>query len=202
MKDRAYHIIAFWALLATCGFARAGEALPIVDISGETNRHAIVAAGTEKIYQGHPTTEMTADGRYLIAFRDQAPGSPMRGQYVAWLGTWEDIRKGAPGQCRIHLLKSWSGLRDANGKPFGGRVGDTGYSGVELLPNGEIVCTTYVKYWPDVRRHSVVSTRFSIEEIDAAFAIVRSAVKFGIIPSNKVNLQLDVCNNQTDTGKQ
>jgi len=30
--------------------------LPLVDISGETDRHVIIAAGTESVYQGHPTT--------------------------------------------------------------------------------------------------------------------------------------------------
>lgn len=46
-------------------FAYAADELPVVDLSGETNRHVIVAAGTEKVYQGHPTTVMTADGRVI-----------------------------------------------------------------------------------------------------------------------------------------
>ena len=107
------------------------------------------------------------DGRWVIAFRDRALKSSTYGQYVAWVGTYDDIRNGRPGQCRIHLLKSWSGLKDANGKPLGGWLGDTGYSGVELLPDGTIVCTTYSRHWPDARKSSVVSTRFKIDEIDA-----------------------------------
>ena len=63
MQDKVYHTAAFCSLLAACGLVRAGDALPLVDLSGETNRHVIVAAGTEKVYQGHPTTVMTADGR-------------------------------------------------------------------------------------------------------------------------------------------
>ncbi len=107
------------------------------------------------------------DGRWVIAFRDRAIGSSTHGQYVAWVGTYDDLRNGRPGQYRIHLLKSWSGLKDASGKPYGGWVGDTGYSGVELLPNGTILCTTYVKLFPDERKQSVACTRFRIEETDA-----------------------------------
>ena len=101
------------------------------------------------------------DGRLVIAFRDWAPGSSTLGQYVAWVGTYDDLRSGRPGQYRIHLLKHYGG-----GK-LGGWSADTGYSGVELLPDGEILCTTYVRYWSDARKSSVVSTRFRIEETDA-----------------------------------
>ena len=65
MQDKVYHIATFCSLLAACGLVRAGDSLPLVDLSGETNRHVIVAAGTEKVYQGHPTTVMTADGRII-----------------------------------------------------------------------------------------------------------------------------------------
>jgi len=97
------------------------------------------------------------DGRLVIAFRDQAPGSPTRGHFVAWVGTYDDIRKGRAGQCRIKLLHSNAG-------------GDCGYPGMELLPDGTIVATTYVKYRPGPKKHSVVSTRFKMEEIDRMLA--------------------------------
>ena len=99
---------------------------------------------------------MLPDGRYVIAFRDQAIDSPTRYHYVAWVGTWDDIRNGRPGQYRIKLLHSNNG-------------GDCGYSGVELLPDGDIVCTTYIKYRPGRDKSSVVSTRFRIEETDAVW---------------------------------
>ena len=49
----------------------------------------------------------------------------------------------------------------------GYKLYDLGYPGVELLPDGTIVATTYLKYWDDERKHSVVSTRFSLAETDA-----------------------------------
>jgi sialidase-1 len=96
---------------------------------------------------------VTEDGRWVIAFRDQAPGSATRGHFVAWVGTYEDIRRGRPGQYRIKLLHSYAG-------------GDCGYPGMERLPDGTIIATTYIKYQPGKKKHSVISTRFKIQETD------------------------------------
>ena len=41
--------------------------LPLVDISGETGRQTIIAAGTETVYQGHPTTLLMPDGKTMFA---------------------------------------------------------------------------------------------------------------------------------------
>lgn len=94
------------------------------------------------------------DGRLIVAFRDQAPGSATRGHFVAWVGRYEDIKGGKPGEYRIKLLHSHAGW-------------DCGYPGMELLPDGTIVATTYIKYQPGKAKHSVVSTRFKISDTDA-----------------------------------
>jgi hypothetical protein len=96
---------------------------------------------------------VTPDGRVVVAFRDQAPESPTKGHFVAWVGTYEDIRQGMPGQYRVKLLHSYAG-------------GDCGYPGLEQLPDGTIVATTYIKYRPGSEQHSVVSTRFLLPELD------------------------------------
>ncbi|MBT3381587.1 MAG: hypothetical protein HN742_31245 [Lentisphaerae bacterium] len=98
------------------------------------------------------------DGRWVIAFRDRALHSSTYGQFVAWVGTYEDIRLARPGQFRIKLLHHYGSPRDG----YGWSYTDTGYPGMELLPDGTIVATTYTKYWDDKRRHSVVSTRFKL----------------------------------------
>ena len=95
------------------------------------------------------------DGRWIFAFRDQAINSPTRGHFVAWVGTYRAIKNGLPGDYRIKLLHSHAK-----------RVGDCGYPGVELLEDGTIVATTYIKYRPGLAKHSVVSTRFKISETD------------------------------------
>ena len=72
---------------------------------------------------------------------------------MAWVGNYEDIRNGQAGRCRIKLLHSHAGS-------------DCGYPGIELLPDGTIVATTYIKYQSDNKKHSVVSVRFKLEEIE------------------------------------
>ncbi|MEN6536603.1 MAG: hypothetical protein ABFD89_23305, partial [Bryobacteraceae bacterium] len=40
---------------------------PVVDISGDTARQVVIAAGTTEIYQGHPTTVLMPDGKTIFA---------------------------------------------------------------------------------------------------------------------------------------
>ena len=97
------------------------------------------------------------DGRLLIAYRDRAIGASTYGQYMGWVGSYDDLRNARPGDFRVHLLHH----RGTGG--FG--ACDTGYSGVEVLKDGTMVCTTYMRYWDDGRRHSVVSTRFTMADL-------------------------------------
>lgn len=94
------------------------------------------------------------DGRLVIAFRDKAIGAATHNHFVAWVGTYDDIKEGREGKYRIKLLHSHAG-------------GDCGYPGLELLPDGTIVATTYIKYRPGNEKHSVVSTRFTLRQTDA-----------------------------------
>ncbi|GAA5510645.1 sialidase family protein [Novipirellula caenicola] len=96
-----------------------------------------------------------ADGRWVIAFRDQAPSSKTKGHFVAWVGTYDDIKHGRPGQYRIKLLHNHAR-----------NVFDCGYPGLERLSDGTLYATTYIKYRPGPEKHSVVSTRFQLSEID------------------------------------
>ena len=95
----------------------------------------------------------TPDGRLVIAFRDQALDSLTRHHFVAWVGNYAELRGAEQGQYRIKLLHSHAGS-------------DCGYPGMELLGDGTIVATTYVKYRPGRARHSVISTRFKLAETD------------------------------------
>src|SRR5438094_8463901 len=93
------------------------------------------------------------DGRLFISFRDTAPGSPTRGDWVGWVGTYEDIVNGREGQYRVHLMK--------NHKPL-----DAAYPGVEVLPDGTFVTTTY-GHWTKGQQPYIVSVRFTLAELDA-----------------------------------
>lgn len=93
------------------------------------------------------------DGRLVVAFRDVAPGSPSNGSFVAWVGSYDDLRQKKPGQYRAKILHNYSGW-------------DCGYPGVLNTDGGVIVALTYLKYRPDENKHSVVAARFKLEELD------------------------------------
>lgn len=96
------------------------------------------------------------DGRIIAVFRDMAPHSPTKGHFVAWVGAYTDLMYGLSGQYRVKLLHNYAGV-------------DCGYPGLELLPDGTLMATTYIKYHPGPEKHSVVSVRFRIEDLDALF---------------------------------
>lgn len=97
----------------------------------------------------------SADGRLVVVFRDTGGdyGSPTSTHFVAWVGRYDDIVHGRDGQYRLKLLHSHRG-------------GDNGYAGLELLPEGNFVATTYIKYRAGAEKNSVVSTRFTLAETD------------------------------------
>ncbi len=95
------------------------------------------------------------DGRLVIVYRDMGRTSPTRSHFVAWVGRYEDIASGKDAEYKIKLLHSHKGS-------------DCGYPGLELLPDGTLAATTYVKYRPGQEQNSVVSVRFKIAETDAA----------------------------------
>ncbi len=95
-----------------------------------------------------------SDGRLVIVFRDQAPGSPTRGHFVGWVGTYDDIKQGTSGQYRVKLMHN-------------NYRADCGYPGIHCLPDGEIFALTYIKYRPGSDKHSVVGVRFRLDEIEA-----------------------------------
>ena len=93
------------------------------------------------------------DGRLVIAFRDTALNSPTQGHFVAWVGSFDDLKNARPGDYRVKLLHSFAGR-------------DCGYPGVHLLPDGTILALTYIKYRDGKNKHSIVATRFKLDELD------------------------------------
>lgn len=93
------------------------------------------------------------DGRLFISFRDMADGSATRGDWVAWVGTWEDLETGGTGQYRVRLMDNK-------------HAWDAAYPGMEVLPDGTIVATTY-GHWTQGEPPYIVSVRLRLEELDA-----------------------------------
>ena len=93
------------------------------------------------------------DGRLVVSFRDMAHVSPTKGDWVAWVGTYDDILNGREGQYRIRLMDNLVRY-------------DCAYPGLELLPDGTFVATTY-GHWVAGEQPFIMSVRFKLEEIDA-----------------------------------
>lgn len=99
------------------------------------------------------TAQYAPDGRLFISFRDTTLESPTKGDWVGWVGTFEDIEAGHEGQYRVRLMDNkhrW----------------DCAYPGVEVLPDGTLVTTTY-GHWDEGEKPYIVSVRFKLSELDA-----------------------------------
>ena len=95
----------------------------------------------------------TPDGRLFISFRDTTLESPTKGDWVAWVGRYEDIVAGREGQYRVRLMDNQNAW-------------DCAYPGVEVLPDGTIVATTY-GHWVKGEPPFIVSVRLKLAELDA-----------------------------------
>ena len=84
-------------------------------------------------------------GKLVITFREiqydlnknnQFDGANdwMAGDWVAWVGTYEDLMEQNDGQCHILLCEDWANNRYS---------GDTGYTGMVVLPDGTFVMDSY-----------------------------------------------------------
>ncbi len=120
------------------------------------------------------------DGRLVVAFRDMATTSATYGHYLAWVGTLDDIVNRREGQYRIKLLHN--AARTADDKPGVGNS-DCGYSDLELLPDGTVVATTYIKYAAGPEKNSVVSTRFKLSETDTLAKPTQTSAA-SLLPAN------------------
>ncbi|MCB1243207.1 MAG: sialidase family protein [Verrucomicrobiales bacterium] len=95
----------------------------------------------------------TQDGRLFISFRDTTRESPTKGDWVAWVGTWDDLVSGREGQYRVRLMDNTKGS-------------DCAYPGVLVQPDGTIVTTTY-GHWTEGQAPYIVTVRLRMEELDA-----------------------------------
>jgi hypothetical protein len=99
------------------------------------------------------------DGRLLISFRDMTLESPTKGDWVAWVGTFDDIVRGREGQYRVRLMDN---TEDA----------DCAYPGVEVLPDGTFVLTTY-GHWTAGEEPYIVCVRLELADLDRLAAAAK-----------------------------
>lgn len=95
------------------------------------------------------------DGRLVVVFRPVAPGQKGSlsalpdGYCTAWIGRYDDIVEGREGECIVKLARNYRGA-------------DHTYPGLEVLPDGTFLATTYLQYRPQGELHSIVSIRFQL----------------------------------------
>lgn len=105
------------------------------------------------------TAQYAPDGRLFVSFRDMAHDSPTRGDWVGWVGTYDDIAAGREGEYRVRLMDN---RKDT----------DCCYPGVEVLSDGTFVTTTY-GHWVSGEPPFIVSVRLRLAELDALVALRR-----------------------------
>jgi hypothetical protein len=98
------------------------------------------------------TGKYAPDGRLFITFRDRTHVSPTKGDWVGWVGSYEDILTGSEGQYRVRLMDNK-------------KSADCAYPGLELLPDGTFVTVTY-GHWEKDEAPYIVAVRFKMTELD------------------------------------
>ena len=78
--------------------------------------------------------------------------SPTKGDWVAWVGRYDDIVNGREGEYRVRLMHNTKGA-------------DCAYPGVEVLPDDTIVTTTY-GHWTPGELPYIVSVRLKLADLD------------------------------------
>ncbi len=138
--------------------------------------------------------DYTPDGRLFITFRSIERNKeaykknnvePVKRNWysegwVAWVGTFDDLKNGKEGQYRIKITHTYL---DNQNEPALAANGDTGYCGNVVLPDGTIVTSSYGifsteekesgKYNTDKgkqkRKTSIVSKRINLKDTDKIY---------------------------------
>ena len=92
------------------------------------------------------------DGRILISFRDMARESSTWGDWVGWVGTYEDLVYGNDGQYKLRFMINNKGS-------------DCAYPALELLPDQIIFTSTY-GHWTENEEPYIAGIHFTMDEID------------------------------------
>ncbi|AIE82512.1 LamG-like jellyroll fold domain-containing protein [Actinotignum schaalii] len=87
------------------------------------------------------------------------------GNWVAWVGTFDDLMHQRPGQYRILLERDWSNNR------YGG---DTGYTGITVLPDGTFIMHSY-GHWDKAFSHSWKGTSGRGYDVRTDLAYIKQA---------------------------
>ncbi len=118
--------------------------------------------------------EYTDDGRLFITFRSIERGPAFNiwtsEGWIAWVGTYDDLKNGTEGQYRIKLAHIYI---DGQNSPKYFAHRDTGYCGNVVLDDGTIVTSTYGHFNPNARtadgenlKTYICSKRINLKDTD------------------------------------
>lgn len=132
--------------------------------------------------------EWTEDGRLFITFRSiergpkAAENTPFKlfntkkwvsEGWVAWVGTYEDLKNGSEGQYRLKLAHIYQDGQKEQGYAANA---DTGYCGNVVLPDGTIMTSSYGKFFNDAYtadgkyKTCICAKRIHLKDTDALVA--------------------------------
>ncbi len=124
--------------------------------------------------------EYTPDGRLFITFRSIERGKKaqdnatlsqlvkgwMSEGWIAWVGTYSDLKDGSEGQYRIKVAHVYEGSQI---KPEYYAGSDTGYCGNVVLSDGTVVTSNYGRFNAGSEKTYIASKRINLKDIDALY---------------------------------
>ena len=121
------------------------------------------------------------DGRLVVTFRCMAKDDPGKGDWVAWVGTWEEIARRSPFASALMPGATAAEPAGANSAQPSYLVRlkdnltawDCAYAGLESLADGTLVTTTYGT-WNAGEQPSILSVRFTLAELYALAEVAPS----------------------------
>ncbi|HAT4245099.1 TPA: hypothetical protein I9059_000232 [Clostridium perfringens] len=155
------------ALIARSQGKRNNSMISFSNDEGETWTEPLELQGS-LMGERHKATYDPVSGRLLITFREIIRDPKKRGEkndwiagdWVAWVGTYDDLVHNREGQYRIRLMEDFTPTE---------KSGDCGYAGNEVLDDGTFVLTSYGYWEKDYNKPYIKSLRVTLNEIDKIF---------------------------------
>jgi len=129
---------------------RQEASFPIVDLSRDAERQVVIAGGTPKICQGHPTTTLMADGKTIFAawcINHGGKAGPMARSDDGGT-TWTRLDARADPESRRHAdLREEKTACLVEARPQSGKKGREDDGTVEILSLRSGTCTSHCLSW-------------------------------------------------------
>ncbi|EGT3616071.1 DUF4091 domain-containing protein [Clostridium perfringens] len=152
------------ALIARSQAKKHNSMIAFSNDEGETWTEPVELQGA-LMGERHQATYDPVSGRLLITFREiiRDPNGTgnnndwVAGDWVAWVGTYDDLVHNREGQYRVRLMEDFTPSV---------KSGDCGYAGNEVLDDGTFILTSY-GYWEENYKNPYIkSLRLTLDEID------------------------------------